>query len=159
MVEADTGSEIGAGVWELDPRLAADGPVLADLPLCRLLLVDNAAFPWLVLVPRIAGAIEIVDLGEADRGRLIEEIAAVSRALRGATACHKLNVGALGNVVAQLHVHVVARFRDDAAGTRPVWGLDPQPRYEAAERERLIAAILADLPGVDGGLAMAGRPS
>ncbi len=112
----------------LDPRLDADTLVLTDWPLCRVLLANDSRFPWLILVPRIAGAVEIVDLPEAARAALSAEIDRAARALRKVTACDKLNIAALGNMVAQLHVHVIARRRGDAAWPKPVWGLgDPTP--------------------------------
>ncbi len=125
----------------LDPQLARDTLVVGDLPLARVLLMNDANYPWLILVPRHGGATEIMDLDEDQRTQLMGEIALTAQVLKDATACHKINVAAIGNVVAQLHVHVVARRRDDAAWPRPVWGLAPARPYEPAERERLIAAI------------------
>ncbi len=127
--------------WSLDPQLARDTVAVGDLPLSRLLLMDDANYPWAILVPRRASAVELIDLSEEEQARLTREIAAVSAALRAATGCHKLNVAALGNVVAQLHVHVIARFREDAAWPRPVWGAAPRKVYAPGERDELIAAL------------------
>ena len=127
--------------WTLDPTLAADTTAVGDLPLSRLLLSGDANYPWLVLVPRRPGVREIVDLDAADRQLLFDEIVRVSEALRAVTACHKLNVAALGNVVAQLHVHVVARTRDDPAWPKPVWGAVPARAWDPAARDRLAAAL------------------
>ena len=97
--------------FTLDPRLYADTALVCDLPLAAVRLMRDARFPWVILVPRITGAIEIVDLAVADRQALMEEVAQASQALRQSAPCDKLNVGALGNIVPQLHVHVVARRR------------------------------------------------
>lgn len=131
--------------WSLHPQLAADGVSLGDLPLCCVLLMRDASYPWLVLVPRRAQASEILDLSPPERATLIEEIARAGAALKSVSGCDKLNVAALGNVVPQLHVHVIARFRADPAWPRPVWGALPARRYGAAELadrcERLRAAL------------------
>jgi diadenosine tetraphosphate (Ap4A) HIT family hydrolase len=125
----------------LDPKLAADSLAVSQLGLSELRLINDSRFPWLLLVPRRAGATEIIDLAKPDRAALFEEINAVSAALRTATGCDKLNVAALGNQVRQLHVHVVARFEGDAAWPGPVWGSGAAVAYEAGAAERLIATI------------------
>ena len=106
--------------WSLHPQLARDTVLVGDLALARVLAMNDANYPWLVLVPRRAGVVEIIDLDEADRGRLMAEIAQVSAALKRLTTCDKLNVAAIGNIVPQLHVHVVARRTGDAAWPKPV---------------------------------------
>lgn len=127
--------------FELDPRLAGDTVFVADWPLCRVLLMDDARFPWLVLAPRRAGLVELDDLGEDDRTRLMHEIRRAMKTLRAVADCDKLNVGALGNIVRQLHLHVIARRKDDAAWPGPVWGAgSPQP-YPPADREALLARL------------------
>ena len=108
--------------FTLDPRLDATGLHLGDLSLSRVFLVDDARFPWITLVPRRAGIVEILDLIPADRQILFDEMMQVSEALRAHFRPDKLNIGALGNVVSQLHVHVVARFASDPAWPGPVWG-------------------------------------
>ncbi len=133
------------GVFVLDPRLAADTVPVADLPLCALLLMNDSRFPWLILVPRIAGAVEIVDLPSAERNRLMEEVARASAALRTVSKPDKLNVGALGNMVAQLHVHVVGRFRGDSAWPGPVWGSGASSPYLHADRDRILTRLRAVL--------------
>lgn len=134
--------------FSVDSRLASDTSEIDDLALCRILLMNDARFPWVILVPKRVGVIEILDLGEFDRTLLMREIAQIAAALRGITDCDKLNVAALGNVVAQLHVHVVARFRHDAAWPRPVWAQgQPQP-YEPEAREKLVARLRAKIPRV-----------
>jgi diadenosine tetraphosphate (Ap4A) HIT family hydrolase len=136
MQEAEM-SEIG---WSLHPQLAADTVPVCDLALSRLLAMNDANFPWLVLVPRRAGVSEIIDLG-AEQSLLMDEISLVSRALKDETGCDKLNVAAIGNVVPQLHIHVVARRKDDAAWPKPVWGAVPRRDYEADAMERFVTAI------------------
>jgi diadenosine tetraphosphate (Ap4A) HIT family hydrolase len=130
-------SEIG---WSLHPQLAADTVPVCDLALSRLLAMNDANFPWLVLVPRRAGVSEIIDLG-VEQALLMDEVALVSRALKEETRCDKLNAAAIGNVVPQLHVHVVARRKDDAVWPKPVWGAVPRRAYEAAAMERFVSAI------------------
>jgi len=107
--------------------------------------MNDARFPWLILVPRVE-ATEIIDLAAPDRARLLDEIVTVSTALRNATHCDKLNVAALGNLVRQLHVHVVARLTTDAAWPRPVWGIGEAVAYQPADRDRLAGQILGALP-------------
>lgn len=127
--------------WSLHPQLANDTAPVGDLPLCRVLLTRDANYPWLVLVPRRADIVEIIDLDDSDAARLMTEIAHVSRALRAATGCDKLNVAALGNMVPQLHVHVIARRRNDAAWPHPVWGVVPAKPYAADEIDTFITAL------------------
>lgn len=132
--------------FRLDERLAADSTGVTGLWLSELRLINDARFPWLILVPRVANAAEIIDLGKADRAALCEEITTVSQALIAATGCDKLNVAALGNIVRQLHVHVVARFEGDAAWPGPVWGNGKAVAWEAEARDRLVARIMTALP-------------
>ena len=127
--------------WTLHPQLEGDTCAVGDLPLSRLLLANDANYPWLLLVPRRRGASEIIDLSEPDQIQLTTEIAGVSRALKAVTSCDKLNVAALGNVVAQLHVHVIARHRGDPAWPKPVWGAAPARDYDPLARGRLVAAL------------------
>ncbi|MBI1384154.1 MAG: HIT domain-containing protein [Rhizobiales bacterium] len=133
-------------MFALDPRLASDTRHVSDLALSAVRLMDDRRFPWLILVPRRAGAVELVDLVEADRLVLLEEISLVSRVLQRAFAPDKLNVAALGNLVPQLHVHVIARFRADPAWPRPVWGVgEPAPygEVEGGERAGRLAEAIA----------------
>ena len=130
-------------MFALDPRLEADTAFVADWPLCRVLLMDDARYPWLVLVPRRADVVEIADLPATDRALLMEEIIRAGEILRSLPGVGKLNVGALGNVVRQLHVHVVARCPGDPAGAGPVWGHSPARPYEPGMRDALIALVRA----------------
>jgi diadenosine tetraphosphate (Ap4A) HIT family hydrolase len=125
----------------LDPRLAADSLMLAEGPLSQVRLMDDARFRWLVLVPRVADAVEWVDLSDEHQRLLLAEINRAAQLLRVTGACHKLNIGALGNVVRQLHVHVVARDEGDAAWPGPVWGSGPMVRLARGEREARLEAL------------------
>ena len=130
-------SEFG---WALHPQLDADTVPVCDLALSRLLAMNDANFPWLILVPRRVGVSEIIDLG-AEQATLMNELALVSRALKDETRCDKLNIAAIGNMVPQLHIHIVSRRKDDAVWPKPVWGAIPRREYEADAMERFVAAI------------------
>jgi diadenosine tetraphosphate (Ap4A) HIT family hydrolase len=107
--------------FELHPQLKKDCLVAGDLPLCRVLLMNNRNFPWLILVPRQEGLREIFELDDAEYRSVMEEIKLASYALHRLTGADKMNVAALGNQVPQLHIHVIARFKNDAAWPNPVW--------------------------------------
>ena len=126
--------------WHLHPQLADDTHPVALLPLCEVRLMDDANYPWLILVPRIADAVELIDLAREQRLMLMEEIDQAARTLRTVFRPDKLNVAALGNVVPQLHVHVIARSIDDPAWPAPVWGRAAARPYTA---EGLIARVNA----------------
>jgi diadenosine tetraphosphate (Ap4A) HIT family hydrolase len=127
--------------FALDPRLAADSTWLADGPLSQLRLMDDARFPWLVLAPRLAGAVEWFDLAGPEQQQLLAEVGEAGRLLRALHPCEKINVGALGNIVRQLHVHVVARSTGDAAWPGPVWGSGAAVRMADSEIEERIGAL------------------
>ena len=127
--------------WSLHPQLAKDTVTIGDLPLSRVLVINDANYPWLLLVPRRIGVSEIIDLDEVEQAQLWTEIARTGRALKAFTECDKLNVAALGNVVPQLHVHVIARRRGDAAWPKPVWGAVPPLDHDKDELERFIQAL------------------
>ena len=127
--------------FALHPTLAADCSEVAELPLCRVLLMNDARYPWLILVPKVKDARELVDLSRTDQHRMMDEIARVSAALQSVCDPTKLNVAALGNAVPQLHVHVIARFTNDPAWPRPVWGAAPPRPYTEVERARRIDAL------------------
>jgi len=133
--------------FALHPRLAADSFVLGDFPLCRLLLMNDAQYPWFILVPRRAGAREIYLLEERDQLQLWRESSQLSRAAMEAYRGEKLNVAALGNSVPQLHLHHVVRDARDAAWPGPVWGRHPARPYTAAEKLERCAALWPLLPG------------
>ena len=127
--------------FELDPRLTADSHFVGDLALSSLLLFNDSRFLWTVLVPRIPNKRDLIDLSAEDQSRLTTEIDAVARAVRELGRAEKLNVASLGNMVAQLHVHVIARRADDAAWPKPVWGVgEPEP-YDDAQAAAKAAAL------------------
>jgi diadenosine tetraphosphate (Ap4A) HIT family hydrolase len=128
-------------VWSLDPKLAADTIPIGDLPLSRVLLANDANYPWAILVPRLPGLVELIDLEENAQVQLLGEIAAAARALKSITECEKLNIAALGNQVSQLHVHVIARRHSDAAWPKPVWGAAAPSVYNPVIRDGLIGAL------------------
>ncbi len=135
--------------FTLDPRLEADSVFIADGPLSQLRLMDDARFPWLVLVPRVPGAMEWIDLDGASQRLLLAEINQAGALLRQHFApIDKLNIGALGNIVRQLHVHVVGRREGDAAWPGPVWGAGTRRAYggDVAELASRIARALDALP-------------
>ncbi|MBA2078152.1 MAG: diadenosine tetraphosphate hydrolase [Rhodanobacter sp. 68-29] len=127
--------------FALDPRLEADTHHVAALPLCELRLMDDARYPWLILVPRRAGLVEIADLAEAGQALLWREANRSAAALRSVAPCDKLNLGALGNIVRQLHLHVVARMQGDHAWPGPVWGSGAAVPYDAGALAARLAAL------------------
>ncbi len=133
--------------WRPDPRIAATSDPAAELELCHVRLQDDARWPWLVLLPRVEGATELEDLAPANRARLMDEVVRAGAAVRAAGEAlglpvDKLNVGALGNVVPQLHVHVVGRRRSgDPAGSGPVWGAGVAETYSAERRAPVLEAV------------------
>ncbi len=131
--------------WSLHPQLVQDTVPVGDLALARVLLAKDANYPWLILVPRRPGLVELIDLDHNAQAQLLGEVAAAARALKSITECDKLNIAALGNQVAQLHVHVIARRHSDAAWPKPVWGAAPAITYNEASRRGLIAALRARL--------------
>jgi len=128
--------------FDLDPRLAANHYIV-DWPLCTVLLEDDARFPWLVLVPRRAGVREIFELSSQDQMQLTSEIVSVAERVAKALKPTKMNVGMLGNMVPQLHAHVIARFDTDPAWPGPVWGVGTRQRYGADEVATVVAAMKA----------------
>lgn len=129
----------------LHPSLAADTFKVGRLELSRVLLMNDARFPWLILVPECPDLVELIDLKNADHHRLADEIRRVSVALHELFRPDKLNIAALGNMVPQLHVHVIARFRTDAAWPRTVWGGPPAPPYQAAAVVKRVNELRAAL--------------
>lgn len=127
--------------FSLDARLAADTHFVTSLELCDVLLMNDARFMWLILVPRIQGAIEIFHLDEAQKSQLWAEVDKMSGIVLALTNCEKLNIGALGNIVRQLHVHVVARDTIDAAWPGPVWGIGTAKPYGEEDVATLLNKI------------------
>ena len=132
---------MSAPVWSLHPQLERDTIDIGDLPLSRVFVIKDANYPWLLLVPRRAGAKEILDLDEVEQAQLMTEVVRVSRALKAVTRCDKLNIAALGNVVPQLHVHIIARRTTDAAWPKPVWGQVAAITHDPLEVEAFIREL------------------
>ncbi len=129
--------------FTLHPQLAKDSVLLADWPLCQLRLINDRQYPWFILVPRRADIQEVIDLSESDQAQLWQESAQLSRLLKAQYQPDKLNLAALGNMVPQLHVHHIARFKTDPAWPAPVWGKVPAVAYDEAE----LAALQAQWSG------------
>jgi diadenosine tetraphosphate (Ap4A) HIT family hydrolase len=127
--------------FSLHPKLSTLTTLVGDLPLSRVLLENDSNYPWLILVPRRQDVSEIIDLDAADQAQLLAEINAASHALKAVATFDKLNVAAIGNVVAQLHVHVIGRRHSDKAWPKPVWGAVPATAYDPAVRDGFIAAL------------------
>ena len=124
--------------FSLHPQLAADGEPVAETSLCLLLMMNDARYPWFVLVPKRAAVRELYELPEEDQQQLLHDSSSLGRALMQAYAGDKLNLAALGNVVPQLHLHHIVRFQHDDAWPAPVWGRHPARPYEAGDRRRQL---------------------
>ena len=125
----------------LHPRLEADTITIGDLALSRVLLMNDSRFPWVILVPRRNEMRETIDLSQVDQLQLFGEMQSVLKAMRIAFEPDKLNLGAIGNLVPQLHIHVIARFKNDAAWPNPVWGFGHAVPYSAADLRSSMVAI------------------
>ena len=117
--------------FELHPQLAADTAYVTDLPLCHVLLMNNQHFPWLILVPRREELKELHNLQGSDYEQVMQEIKQCSKRLAVHTKAHKMNVAALGNMIPQLHIHIIARFTHDTAWPKPVWSMTQNTTYTA----------------------------
>lgn len=131
--------------FTLDARLEADSLPLMWLGLCELRLMDDRRWPWLVLVPQRGGIEEIHDLTPLDQAMLTFETNLVSQGLKKVTGCGKINVGALGNIVRQLHVHVIARNEGDPGWPGPVWGHGVREKYDRSKLHEFAERIKAAL--------------
>lgn len=130
--------------FSLHPQLDKDCTHVCDLSLCRVLLMENATFPWLILVPMRGGARELFDLSEADYALATAEIRNCAEKFASLTKAYKMNVAALGNMVPQLHIHIIARFENDAAWPAPVWNnAAPATAYTNEARSQFIEEIRA----------------
>ncbi|MEH6564766.1 MAG: HIT domain-containing protein [Halopseudomonas sp.] len=128
-------------MFELHPQLAKDGISVGDFPLSRLLLINDSHYPWFVLVPRRAGISEVFELTEEDQLQLGRESVHLSRILHRIFNADKLNVAALGNMVSQLHVHHIIRYRDDIAWPAPVWGKVPASPYSNEGLAKVLKTV------------------
>jgi diadenosine tetraphosphate (Ap4A) HIT family hydrolase len=125
-------------MFKLAPELQRDTFHLGHFPLCSLLLMNDSQFPWFVLVPRREDVSEIFQLRSADQQQLLAEVSSLAEKLKDAFQADKMNVAALGNVVKQLHVHVIARYQSDAAWPSPIWGRQPPAPYEEAQVDQIV---------------------
>jgi len=125
----------------LDPTLAKDTVEVVRLDICRVLLIRDKTYPWVILVPAIAEMRDLDDLSKHQRNQVMAEVDLTSKAMKLIFHPHKMNIASLGNVVEQLHIHVIARYRDDPAWPASVWGVHPAVDYQDDQR----ATIIADL--------------
>ncbi|NVJ50989.1 MAG: HIT domain-containing protein [Gammaproteobacteria bacterium] len=132
----------------LDQQLESDTHHVTDLSLSRLLLMNDSQYPWLILVPRVADIHEVFELTQAQQHELWSEVARVSKLLKADFQPEKINIGALGNIVRQLHIHIVARNTDDAAWPGPVWGAAPAVAYEQTRAQSLVDSIRSQLAAI-----------
>ena len=139
----------------LDTRLQEDTWLIGDFPLCRLLLSNDSNYPWFILVPRREGISELFQLDDVDQQLMWAETTSLAGVLKELFTADKMNVATLGNVVSQLHMHVIARYASDAAWPGPVWGKHPAKPYSEADvqviRDKLKAVLGADFTFVEGG--------
>ncbi|NOR72815.1 MAG: HIT domain-containing protein [Mariprofundaceae bacterium] len=133
-------------MFELHPRLEADCITIGSFPLCRLLLMNDASYPWFILVPQRAGIREIFELSEDDQHQLLRESSALSRVISDHFNADKINVAALGNMVPQLHIHHIVRYESDPAWPAPVWGHAPTKPYSEEELSELVATLRGLMP-------------
>ncbi|PYC27358.1 HIT family protein [Aquipseudomonas alcaligenes] len=141
-------------MFALDPRLQQDTLAIGDFPLCRLLLMNDANYPWFILVPRREAVSELFQLDQADQQQLWLETTRLAETFKDAFVADKMNVATLGNLVSQLHMHVIVRRRDDPAWPAPVWGRLPARPYEVAEiaalQQRLRLVLTNDFQFAEG---------
>lgn len=135
-------------MFVLHPQLETDTHPVGNLPLCRVLLMNNALYPWVILVPQHNNLTEITDLSAPQRAQLMEETATVASTMKQIYWPEKMNIAALGNQVPQLHVHIIARFKTDQAWPNPVWGQGSKP-YSPSGRDQTIEVLRARLREVN----------
>lgn len=128
-------------MFALDQRLQQDCLQVGDFPLCRLLLMNDVYYPWFILVPRREDVSELFQLDADDQLRLWSETTRLAEVLKDSFGADKMNVATLGNVVSQLHMHVIARRREDAAWPAPVWGRHPAQPYTAEQVDEVMAKL------------------
>jgi diadenosine tetraphosphate (Ap4A) HIT family hydrolase len=129
----------------LHPQLEKDSVLVAKLTLCSVRLINDINYPWLILVPQVAGISDIIDLSDAQQQILWQESALVSRVLKHLFTPDKLNVAALGNMVSQLHLHHIVRYKDDISWPRPVWGQVPSKLYSNQQLSKQIELIKIEI--------------
>lgn len=133
--------------FELDPRLVTDTTTIGDFPLCRLLLMNDSQYPWFILVPRRAGVTEIYHLSADERQQLMQETSNLAETLADLFQARKMNVACLGNMVAQLHMHVIVRQESDPAWPGPVWGRSPAVPYTPEQLDQVRGKLEVLLEG------------
>ncbi len=133
-------------MFKLHPGLEADCITVGSFPLCRLLLMNDASYPWFILVPQRAGIREIFELPEDDQRQLLWESSTLSRIISDHFKADKINVAALGNMVPQLHIHHIVRYESDPAWPAPVWGHAPATPYPEEELSELVATVAGLMP-------------
>lgn len=131
--------------FELDARITRDSDLVTVLGLCQLRIQNDRRWPWLVMVPQRAGMTEIFDLSPAEQALLSVEVNRVAAALKTVTGATKVNVGALGNIVRQLHVHVIARFEGDPNWPGPIWGFGQPVPYEEQQKQDFLNKLVEAL--------------
>jgi|TARA_R110002096_G_scaffold169036_3_gene340535 diadenosine tetraphosphate (Ap4A) HIT family hydrolase len=129
----------------LHPQLEKDSELVTELPLCSLRLINDANYPWLILVPKIADISDVIDLSDAQQQTLWQESAIVSRALKHLFTPDKLNIAALGNMVPQLHLHHIVRYQHDVSWPKPIWGQVPPKAYSDEQLTKQIELIKTDI--------------
>ncbi len=135
--------------FSIDKQLLNDSVLVEELHLSSLMLVNNKFFPWVILVPRISGAREIIDLCKEDQVTLLEEITLVSKMMKTLFNPYKLNIAALGNVVEQLHIHIIARYKEDDAWPAPVFGMN-KLSYNQSDIENITNLLRRELASQTG---------
>jgi diadenosine tetraphosphate (Ap4A) HIT family hydrolase len=128
-------------MFKLHTKLQENTFFIKDLELCRVLLMNNALYPWLILVPKKANLVEIIDLSTKEQNLLMSEISIISNILKNVLKADKINIAALGNVVAQLHIHIIARFKDDLTFPNPIWVCDKTKKYQKNDQKKIISLI------------------
>ncbi len=132
-------------MFNVDLRIEKDSVLVTELELCQVRLQNDKRFPWLVLLPKVSGLIEVHELTDAQQSQLMLESSKVAKVLKKITDCKKINVANLGNVVSQLHWHVVARFENDEAWPGPIWGVGLAQNYNQEEKDKFVSRLLAEL--------------
>ncbi|MFT6077062.1 MAG: diadenosine tetraphosphate (Ap4A) HIT family hydrolase [Myxococcota bacterium] len=132
-------------MFKLHHKLKADAFLIKDLDLCQILLINNKLYPWFILVPRKPDLVEIIDLSESDQILLMKEISFFSTIVKKVFQADKLNIAALGNMVPQLHIHIIARFKDDPSFPKPVWVSDQLEKYNEKDLESVFESLKEEL--------------
>jgi diadenosine tetraphosphate (Ap4A) HIT family hydrolase len=127
--------------FALDEQLARDTLSITDWPLCKVLLRNDANYPWIILVPCRSNITEIYQMSKEEQFQLIEEVSNASKILKAFSKADKINIGTLGNIVSQLHIHIIARYKNDSAWPQPVWGKVPAISYSEAQLQKLLPKL------------------